>query len=279
MHPRNLPYIDINQGSRIISAITKMQENKDDRLRKVKSILVTLPKPETEKSPYFDLAKKYNLKIDFRSFIHVEGVPAKDFRKEKINLADYTAVVFTSRNAVDHFFRICEEMRFEVSVNLKYFCISESTALYLQKYIQYRKRKIFFGKQTAADLAEVLKKHASEKFLYPCSDVATEDTMNFLQKNGYDVTPAVLFRTVVSDLSDLADVFYDILAFFSPSSIQSLYTNFPNFLQNNTRIATFGLNTQKAVADNGLIVDIAAPNPEAPSMIMALENYIKKSNK
>ncbi|MGE6218833.1 uroporphyrinogen-III synthase [Nubsella zeaxanthinifaciens] len=256
-----------------------MQENKEDRLRKVKSILVTLPKPETEKSPYFDLAKKYNLKIDFRSFIHVEGVPAKDFRKEKINLADYTAVVFTSRNAVDHFFRICEEMRFEVSVNLKYFCISESTALYLQKYIQYRKRKIFFGKQTAADLAEVLKKHAGDKFLYPCSDVATEDTMNFLQKNGYDVTPAVLFRTVVSDLSDLADVFYDVLAFFSPSSIQSLYINFPNFLQNNTRIATFGLNTQKAVADKGLIVDIAAPNPEAPSMIMALENYIKKSNK
>lgn len=256
-----------------------MQENKDDRLRKVKSILVTLPRPETEKSPYFDLAKKYNLKIDFRSFIHVEGIPAKDFRKEKINLADYTAVVFTSRNAVDHFFRICEEMRYEVSPNMKYFCISESTALYLQKYIQYRKRKIFFGKQSATDLAEVLKKHAGEKFLYPCSDVATEDTMNFLQKNGYDVTPAVLFRTVVSDLSDLADVYYDVLAFFSPSSIQSLYSNFPNFLQNQTRIATFGLNTQKAVLDNGLIVDIEAPNPEAPSMIMALENYIKKSNK
>lgn len=256
-----------------------MQVTKDDRLRKVKSILVTLPKPESEKSPYFDLAKKYNLKIDFRSFIHVEGVPAKDVRKEKINLADYSAVVFTSRNAVDHFFRICEEMRFEVSANLKYFCISESTALYLQKYIQYRKRKIFFGKQTASDLAEVLKKHADEKFLYPCSDVATEDTMNFLQKNGYNVTPAVLFRTVVSDLSDLADVFYDVLAFFSPSSIQSLYTNFPDFQQNNTRIAVFGSNTQKAVLEKNLIVDILAPNPESPSMTMALENYIKKANK
>lgn len=250
-----------------------------DRLSKVKSILVTLPKPETEKSPYYDLAKKYNVKIDFRSFIHVEGVPARDFRKDKINLAEFTAVVFTSRNAVDHFFRICEEMRYDVPVDLKYFCISESTALYLQKYIQYRKRKIFFGKQTASDLAEVLKKHADDKFLYPCSDVATEDTMNFLQRNNYNVTPAVLFKTVVSDLSDLADVFYDIIAFFSPSSIQSLYINFPDFKQNKTRIATFGLNTQKAALDANLIVDIAAPSPQAPSMIMAIENYIKKSNK
>ncbi len=256
-----------------------MQENKVEQLRKVKSILVTLPKPETEKSPYFDLAKKYNLKIDFRSFIHVEGVPAKDFRKDKINLADFTAVVFTSRNAVDHFFRIAEEMRYDVPADLKYFCISESTALYLQKYIQYRKRKIFFGKQTASDLAEVMKKHAGEKFLYPCSDVATETTMNFLQKNGYDVTPAVLFKTVVSDLSDLAEVFYDVIAFFSPSSIQSLFTNFPDFAQNNTRIAAFGVNTHKAVTDANLTVDIAAPTPEAPSMIMAIENYIKKSNK
>ncbi len=256
-----------------------MQEKKEDRLRKVKSILITLPKPETEKSPYFDLAKKYNLKIDFRSFIHVEGIPAREFRKDKINLGDFTAVVFTSRNSADHFFRICEEMRYDVPSDLKYFCISESTALYLQKYIQYRKRKIFFGKQTAADLAEVLKKHAGEKFLYPCSDMATEDTMKFLQKNGYDFTPAVLFKTVVSDLSDLAEVFYDIIAFFSPSSIQSLFVNFPDFAQNQTRIAAFGLNTTKSATDADLIVDIAAPSPEAPSMIMAIENYIKKSNK
>ncbi len=256
-----------------------MQEMNQDRLSRVKSILITLPKPETEKSPYFDLAKKYNLKVDFRSFIHVEGVPARDFRKDKINLAEYTAVIFSSRNAVDHYFRIGEEMRYDVPADLKYFCISESTALYLQKYIQYRKRKIFFGKQTASDLAEVLKKHTTEKFLYPCSDVATEDTMNFLQKNGYNVTPAVLFKTVVSDLSDLADVFYDIIGFFSPSSIQSLYINFPDFKQNKTRIAAFGLNTQKAITDAELIVDIAAPNPESPSMIMAIENYIKKSNK
>lgn len=256
-----------------------MQEKNDVRIQKVKSILVTLPKPETEKSPYFDVAKKLNVKIDFRSFIHVEGVPARDFRKDKINLPDFTAVIFTSKNAADHFFRICEEMRYDVPAELKYFCLSETIALYLQKYIQYRKRKIFFGKQTAADLTEVLKKHANEKFLYPCSDVATEDTLKFLEKSGYDFTPAVLFKTVVSDLSDLAEVFYDVIAFFSPSSIQSLFKNFPDFKQNNTRIATYGVNTSKAATDAGLIVDIAAPTPSAPSMTTAVENYIKIANK
>lgn len=256
-----------------------MQASVDARKRKVKSILVTLPKPEGDKSPYYELAKKYNLKVDFRSFIHVEGVPAKDFRKEKINLADFTAVIFTSRNAADHFFRICEEMRYEVPSEMKYFCLSETIALYLQKYIQYRKRKIFFGKQTASDLAEVLKKHANEKFLYPCSDVAAEETQKFLQENGYNFTPAVLFRTVCSDLSDLADVFYDIIAFFSPSSIQSLYKNFPDFQQNYTRIAAFGASTHKAVAEHGLILDIPAPSPAAPSMTMAIEQYIKTANK
>ncbi len=256
-----------------------MAESTDSRNKKVKSILITLPKPETEKSPYFDLAKKYNLKLDFRSFIHVEGVPAKEFRKAKINLADFTAVIFTSRNAADHFFRICEEMRYEVPADMKYFCLSETIALYLQKYIQYRKRKIFFGKQTAADLAEVLKKHATEKFLYPCSDVAAEETQKFLQENGYDFTPAVIFRTVCSDLSDLAEVFYDVIAFFSPSSIQSLYKNFPGFTQNNTRIAAFGATTHKAVLDRGLVLDIPAPSPKSPSMTMALEEYIKQVNK
>ncbi|MBE7175359.1 MAG: uroporphyrinogen-III synthase [Mucilaginibacter polytrichastri] len=256
-----------------------MQSFDEERKRKVKSILVTLPKPESDKNPYTDLAKKANVKIDFRSFIHVEGVQAKDFRKEKINLADFTAVIFTSRNAADHFFRLCEEMRFTVPAEMKYFCLSESIALYLQKYIQYRKRKIFFGKQTAADLADVLKKHSSEKFLYPCSDVAAEETQNFLLDNGYDFTPAVMFRTVVSDLSDLADVFYDVLVFFSPSSIQSLYQNFPDFKQNNTRIAAFGATTHKAVTDAGLILDIPAPTQNAPSMTMALLDYIKQVNK
>lgn len=256
-----------------------MQETAGARTKKVKSILVTLPKPESDKSPYFDLAKKHNLKIDFRSFIHVEGIPAKDFRKEKINLQDFTAVIITSRNAADHFFRICEEMRYEVPSEMKYFCLSENIALYLQKYIQYRKRKIFFGKQTAADLAEVLKKHGSENFLYPCSDVAAEETQNFLQDNGYNFTTAVIFRTVCSDLSDLADVFYDIIAFFSPSSIQSLYKNFPDFQQKETRIAAFGASTHKAVLESNLILDIPAPTPNAPSMTMAIEQYLKIANK
>lgn len=249
------------------------------RAKKVKSILVTLPKPENDKSPYFALAEKYNLKLDFRGFIHVEGVPAKDVRKEKINFADYTAVIFTSKNAVDHFFRVCEEMRFEVSGDMKYFCISEAIALYLQKYIQYRKRKIFFGKQTAKDLEDVLKKHGKEKFLFPCSDVANEDTQKWLQVNGYDFTPAVLFRTVISDIKDLEDVFYDIIVFFSPSSVQSLFENFPDFKQNDTRIAAFGATTQQELLNHNLQLDIPAPTPEAPSMTMAVEQYIKRVNK
>ena len=256
-----------------------MQVPLDAKARKVKSIMVTLPKPESEKSPYYDLAKKYNLKIDFRSFIHVEGVAAKDFRKEKVNLADFTAVIFTSKNSVDHFFRISEEMRFDVPADMKYFCISETIALYLQKYIQYRKRKIFFGKQTATDLADVLKKHSTEKFLYPCSDVAAEETQKFLHDHGYDFKTAILFHTVCSDLSDLAEVFYDVIAFFSPSSINSLYINFPDFQQNNTRIAAFGASTHKAALEHNLILDIPAPTPLAPSMTMALEQYIKQANK
>ncbi|MBE8713142.1 uroporphyrinogen-III synthase [Sphingobacterium hungaricum] len=250
-----------------------------ERAKKVKSILVTLPKPDNEKSPYFLLAEKYNLKLDFRGFIHVEGVPAKDVRKDKVNFAEYTAVIFTSKNAVDHFFRVCEEMRFEVSVDMKYFCISEAIALYLQKYIQYRKRKIFFGKQTAKDLEDVLKKHSKEKFLFPCSDVANEDTQKWLQENGYDFTPAVLFKTVISDITDLKNVFYDIIVFFSPSSVQSLYDNFPDFIQNDTRIAGFGATTQQALLDHGLLLDIPAPTPQAPSMTMAVEQYIKQVNK
>ncbi len=252
-----------------------MKIDLEERKTKVKSVLVTLPEPEGEKSPYFDLASGLSLKIDFRSFIHVEGVAGKDIRKDKINVAEFTAVILTSRNAADHYFRVCEEVRFDVPADMKYFCLSESIALYLQKYIQYRKRKIFFGKQTPKDLAEVLKKHTTEKFLYPCSDVAAESTETFLKSQDIDFTPAVLFKTVVSDLSDLANVFYDVIVFFSPSSVQSLYINFPEFKQNNTRIAAFGKSTQQAILDAGLILDIPAPTPDAPSMTMAIEQYIK----
>ncbi|TAF45119.1 MAG: uroporphyrinogen-III synthase [Sphingobacteriales bacterium] len=253
-----------------------MDVNLEERKNKVKSILVTLPAPESEKSPYFDLANALNLKIDFRSFIHVEGVSGKELRKDKIVFNNYTAVILTSRNAVDHFFRVCDEIRFDISLDFKYFCLSEAIALYLQKYIQYRKRKIFFGKQSAKDLADILKKHSGDKFLYPCSDVAAETTEIVLKSNGIDFTPVILFKTVVSDLSDLAEVFYDIIVFFSPSSVQSLFVNFPNFKQNKTRLAAFGVTTQKAIKDAGLILDIPAPTPLAPSMTMAIEQYIKK---
>ncbi|HLQ99401.1 MAG TPA: uroporphyrinogen-III synthase [Sphingobacterium sp.] len=250
-----------------------------ERAKKVKSILVTLPRPENDKSPYFDLAEKHNLKLDFRSFIHVEGVSVNDVRKQKIDFGEYSAVIFTSRNAVDHFFRICEEMRFEVSSDLKYFCRSETIALYLQKYIQYRKRKIFFANQTLKSLHDLLKKHKSEKFLFPCSDVANERTQNWMSKNGYDFAPAVLFKTVMSDITDLEEVFYDIIVFFSPSSVESLYKNFPDFKQNDTRIAAFGNSTQKALLEHDLILDIPAPTTDAPSMTMAVEQYILKVNK
>jgi uroporphyrinogen-III synthase len=245
---------------------------------KVKSILVTQPKPETEKSPYFELAKKYNIKIDFREFIHVEGITGADFRKDRLNIQDHTAVILTSRHAIDHFFRICQELRITVPDTMKYFCISESTAFYLQKYILYRKRKVFFGKQTILDLMEVIKKHKKEKFLFPCSDIHKQEIPEVLEEHKIDFSKAVIYRTVCSDLSDLANVNYDVLVFFSPSGITSLFKNFPDFKQNNTRIATFGSTTSQAALDHGLVIDIQAPVPAAPSMTMALEQYVKKVN-
>jgi uroporphyrinogen-III synthase len=246
---------------------------------KVKSILVTQPKPETEKSPYFDLAKKYNLKIDFRSFIHVEGIQAQEFRKQKVNFTEYSAVVLTSKHAADHFFRMCGEMRITDVERFKYFCISESTAYYLQKYVQFRKRKIFFGKATINDLMDLIKKHRKEKFLVPCSDVHKQEIADTLSEHNIDFEKAVIYKTVCSDLSDLAKVNYDMLVFFSPSGITSLFKNFPSFKQNNTRIAAFGATTSLAVTDAGLNLDIKAPVPEAPSMTMAIEQYVKKVNK
>ena len=246
---------------------------------KVKTILVTQPKPEGDKSPFFDLAKKCNVKIDFRPFIQVEGVSAQDFRKDKINIQDYTAVIMTSRSSVDHYFRMCQEMRITVPETMKYFCISESTAYYLQKYVLYRKRKIFHGKQTVLDLMEVIKKHKTENFLLPCSDIHKEEIADKLEDQKIKYTKAIMYRTVASDLSDLANVNYDILVFFSPSAITSLFKNFPKFKQNKTRIATFGPATTLNVKEMGLKVDIMAPTEKAPSMTMALEQYIITANK
>ena len=246
---------------------------------KVKTILVSQPAPKTETSPYFDLAEKQKVKIDFRSFIHVEGIDGKEVRSQKIDLNNYTAIILTSRNAVDHFFRIAEEMRFTVPDSMKYFCQSEAVAYYLQKYVVYRKRKIYVGTRTFPELSKLIKKHKDEKFLLPSSDKLKPLIPAELDKLGVDWKRADLYKTVVSDLSDLENVFYDILVFFSPSGIDSLFKNFPNFKQNDTRIAVFGNSTINAVEDRGLRVDIAAPTPETPSMTMALDKYIKDNNK
>lgn len=245
----------------------------------IKTILVSQPKPEGTKSPYFDLAEKYNLKIDFRSFIHVEGVDAAEFRKQKVDLSEHTAVILTSKTAVDHYFRIAEEMRFTVPDTMKYFCISEAVAYYLQKYVAYRKRKIFFGKQTIVDLVDVLKKHKKESFLLPCTDILRDKIPDTLTENKINFKKAVLYRTVASDLSDLENVFYDMLVFYSPGGIESLLKNFPDFKQNDTLIAAFGPTTANAIVKNKLRLDLHAPQPNAPSMTGAIENYVKESNK
>ncbi|WP_067144828.1 uroporphyrinogen-III synthase [Pseudotamlana agarivorans] len=246
---------------------------------KVKTILVSQPEPKIENSPYFDLQQKQRVKIDFRPFIHVEGVSAKEIRQQKIDLKNYTAIILTSRNAVDHFFRIADEMRFKVPDTLKYFCQSEAVAYYLQKYVVYRKRKIYVGKRTFSELSPLIKKYKDEKFLLPNTDKVKPEVPNTLDALGVDWKQATFYKTVVSDLSDLADVSYDVLVFFSPSGIESLFQNFPDFKQNDTRIAVFGNTTIKAVEEKGLRVDIAAPTPETPSMTMALEKYIEKANK
>lgn len=246
---------------------------------KVKTILVSQPEPKVENSPYFELEEKQKVKIDFIPFIHVEGVPSKEVRQQKVDLVNHTAIILTSRNAVDHFFRIAEEMRYKVPDTLKYFCLSEAVAYYLQKYVVYRKRKIYVGKRTFAELAPLIKKYKNEKFLLPSSDMLKPDVPKTLNKLGVDWKKAVFYRTVVSDLSHLKDVTYDILVFFSPSGIKSLFENFPDFKQNETRIAVFGNTTIKAAKEHGLVCNIKAPTPETPSMTMAISKYISEVNK
>lgn len=237
------------------------------------------PEPESNKNPYIALAEKYNLQVDFRPFIHVEGVEKSEFRSQRVDLNDFTAIILTSKTAVDHFFRIAEECRFEVPTSMKYFCISEAVAYYLQKYVTYRKRKIFHGRQTIVDLMDAIKKHKKEKFLLPCSDILRNSIPDTLNEHKVDFERVVLYRTVATDLSDLESVSYDILIFFSPSGIESLLKNFPDFKQNKTRIAAFGPTTAKAIVDNNLRLDIHAPQPQMPSMSMAIEEYIKEHDK
>ena len=245
----------------------------------IKRLLVSQPKPTSEKSPYFDLAEKYGVEIEFRPFIKVEPLTSKEFRQQRISILDYSAVVFTARTGIDHFFRLCDELRVTIPETMKYFCMSESIAVYLQKYIVYRKRKIFFGASGKLDdLITIIAKHPKEKYLVPVSDVHKDDLRLKLEAKKIDFTEAVMYRTVSNDFKADESFDYDMLVFFSPAGISSLLKNFPNFNQKDIRIGCFGPTTAKAVKDAGLRLDVEAPTPEAPSMTAALEQYLKKES-
>jgi uroporphyrinogen-III synthase len=247
----------------------------------VKKVLITQPKPEGEKSPYFDLAKKHNIELHFHPFIVVEPIPSKEFRKQKIEIPNYTAIIFTSRNAIDHFFRICEEMKLNVSQDTKYFCITEAVALYLQKFILYRKRKVFYGADgTNKSLFDVINKHKdNEKFLYPCSQSFDSEITNWLKVHNCEYATPVLYKIISNDVTEVMSRNFDVICFFTPGGVKSLIENFPKFKQNGTRIGAFGANTFKAVEEAGLTLDIKAPQPMAPSMVSALEHYLNSLKK
>lgn len=253
----------------------KSHSAKNKKMNKVKSMLISQPKPENKKHPYFDLAKKFKIKINFRPFIHVELIAALEFRKTKINLRDYSAVIFNSMNAVDHFFRISQEMRVVITMDTKYFCMTEAVALYLQKYILYRKRKVFFADGTLASLRELFEKYNEEKYLFPCADVHSMDIPEILEEIDVEFVEAIMYRTVASDLTDLAGLNYDMIVFFSPSGVKSLFKNFPKFKQGDTKIAALGPTTCQAALDLGLKLDVKAPTPEAPSMALALDKFLQ----
>lgn len=251
----------------------------------VKKILITQPRPENEKSPYFDLAKKYNIDLVFHPFIRLEGIPAREFRKQKIDIPSFSAVIFTSRNAIDHFFRICEEMKVTISQETKYFCITEAVALYLQKFILYRKRKVFYGADgTNKSMFDVINKHKeNEKFLYVCSENQQDnEIVNWLKNNKCGFALAFMYRTISNEIAPVMDAQYDIICFFTPTGVKSLFDNIPSFQQLETAIGAFGNNTSKAVEDAGMSLEIKAPAPQTPSMVAALEQFlaaIAKNNK
>ncbi len=247
----------------------------------VKKVLITQPRPEGEKSPYFDLAKKYNLELSFHPFIIVDPVPAREFRKQKIELQQYTAVIFTSRNAIDHFFRICDEMKINVSQDTKYFCITEAVALYLQKFILYRKRKVFYSADGSnKSLFDVINKHKdNETFLYPCSQSFDSEITNWLKAHQCEYATPVMYKIVSNDVKEVLAKKFDIICFFTPGGVKSLMENLPAFKQNGIKIGVFGSNTFKAAEDAGLSLDIKAPQPKAPSMVSALDLFLGAQKK
>ncbi|HBB06920.1 MAG TPA: uroporphyrinogen-III synthase [Bacteroides sp.] len=243
---------------------------------KIKKILVSQPKPTSEKSPYYDIANKYGVDIVFRPFIKVESVSAKEFRQQKVSILDYTAIVFTSRHAIDHFFHLCEELRVSIPETMKYFCVTESIALYIQKYVQYRKRKVFFGATgKIEDLIPSMVKHKAERYLVPMSDVHNDEVKNLLDKAKLQHTEVVMYRTVSNDFAPDEPFDYDMLIFFSPVGVAALQKNFPDFKQGDIAIGCFGPATAKAARDAGLRLDVEAPTPAAPSMTGALEMFLK----
>lgn len=247
---------------------------------RVKKILISQPKPKTEKSPYFDVAEKYGVQMDFRPFIRVDGLDVKEFRQQRINISEYTAIVFTAKIAIDHFFRLCEEMRVVMPETMKYFCISEAVALYLQKYIVYRKRKIFYSQTGKMDgLATALTKHNKEKFLVPVSDVHQEDLTTVLDDKKVDYTKSIMYRTVSNDITKKEIMEYDMLVFFTPSGIHSLFKNVPDYVQGDMAIGCFGPATAKAMVEAGLRLDCEAPLPGIPSMTAALDVFLKENHK
>ncbi|GIV43080.1 MAG: uroporphyrinogen III methyltransferase [Bacteroidia bacterium] len=246
---------------------------------KVKNILITQSAPLDENSPYKNLEKKFKVKIEYKSFIDIEGLSVSEFRKQNLHPLDFTAVILTSKHAVDNYFRLCKELRVELPADMKYFCISNTTAQYLQKYIVIRKRKLFVGTKTAEDLIELVKKHPKDKYIFPCSDMARTELTKYMHENGFSIKEAIVYKTVYSDLSEIKNKTFDLIAFFSPSAIESLFKNFPDYQQNNTRIAVFGPTTAQAANEKGLKVDIEAPQPNLPSMAMAIEHYLQQCEK
>ena len=255
----------------------------DFQAKTIQKILITQPKPESDKSPYFELSRKYNVELEFQAFIRLEAIPAKEFRKQKIEIQNYTGVIFTSRNAIDHFFRTCEELKINVSQDTKYFCITEAVALFLQKFILYRKRKVFYGADGSnKSMFDVINKHKeNEKFLYVCSENQQDnEIVNWLKNNNCEFTLAFMYRTQSNDVKEvLTRTEYDVICFFTPSGVKSLFDNMPKFKQNGTVIGAFGSNTFKAVEDAGLKLEIKAPQPLAPSMVTALELYLASNLK
>jgi uroporphyrinogen-III synthase len=251
------------------------------RALRIKKVLVSQPKPTAEKSPYTDIAEQYGIKVEFRSFIKVEGVSLKEFRQERVNILDHTAIIFTSRTAIDHFFRLCGELRVTVPETMKYFCISEAIAFYLQKYIVYRKRKIFYGDKKVEDMSKTFLKHKTENFLVPLSDVHKENVPGLLDNLRIKYSKAVFYKTVASDLAaegfDISE--FDVIIFYTPAGIKSLFQNYPDFTQGDTVIGAFGEATAEAAEEAGLRLDIKAPTGVAPSMTMALEQFVKQHNK